>query len=295
MRRGLNGFCAVAPSAQLGRRHRLPSLCCLASPRAVVSRDGSSLSPAYHLLESVAEKANVSQDQVEKLHELGRIVLLANKTTNLTAVRTEDGIIARHLVDGLGLLPLLDIENPRTILDMGSGAGFPGLILAICRPWTLTLVESSGKKSKFHEQAIADLGLANVRTEWARAEELGQDIIHRESYDVCVARAVAQMPVLAELTLPLIRVGGALIAQKSVERSGQRPELQVAANALKKVGGSIENVEFSWTAEMVNSILPTESDSDDEDRQRAFVTVRKVKPSDSRYPRLSGTPKKNPL
>jgi 16S rRNA (guanine527-N7)-methyltransferase len=267
-------------------------LCCLAPPPPAASDTATA---GRRLLGAVAAKAGVTPAQVEQLQELGRIVLTANKTTNLTAVRTEEGLIARHLVDGLGLLPLLDGMRVRNIVDLGSGAGFPGLVLAICRPWSLTLVEASRKKSKFQEQAISELGLRNVEALWGRAEDIGHDVLHRESYDLCVARGVAKMPVLAELALPLVRVGGALVAQKSVERGDQRTELQAAANALAQLGGAIDGVEFSWTCDIIRSHLPAEADSEDADRRRAFVTVRKTRATDRVYPRTSGTPKKDPL
>lgn len=232
---------------------------------------------------------------MDKLEELGRIVLAGNKMTNLTAVRTENGLTARHLVDALGLLPLLDGENNRTIIDLGSGAGFPGLVLAICRPWSVTLVEASRKKSRFHERAIQELSLRNVASVWGRAEDIGHDATYRESFDVCVARAVAHMPVLSELALPLVRVGGMLVAQKSVERSGSRKELESASNALSKLGGTLERVEISWTGDLVRSHLPAEADDEDDELQKAFVVVRKSAATHRKYPRLAGTPKKSPL
>lgn len=270
-------------------------LCCLAPPHPLHAQNTNSRSASRELLRSVAEKAIVSEEKLDRLEELGRIVLAANKTTNLTAVRTEDGLISRHLVDALGLLPLLDTMSLRTIVDLGSGAGFPGLVLAICRPWSVTLVEASRKKSRFHNTAIQELSLPNVESVWGRAEELGHDPLFRESFDVCVARAVAQMPVLSELALPLVRVGGALVAQKSVEKSGHRREIQSASNAISKLGGKLENVELAWTGDYVRTHMPSEAESEDEELQRAFVVIRKSSTTTARYPRLAGTPKKNPL
>jgi 16S rRNA (guanine527-N7)-methyltransferase len=268
-------------------------ICCTFTP-SQASR-GASPGASQDLLSVVSLRANVSEANVAKLQELGKIVLAANKTTNLTAVRTEDGLIVRHLVDALGLLPLIDSMKVRTVVDLGSGAGFPGLVLAICRPWSLTLLEASRKKSRFHESAISELGLSNVESVWGRAEELGHDVRYRESFDVCVARAVAQMPVLAELALPLVRVGGALVAQKSVERGGRRQEIESASTAFAKLGGVLEDVEFTWTGDLVRAHVPSEADGAEDQLQRAFVTVRKSQPTSQRYPRLAGTPKKNPL
>lgn len=292
-RRRLQAFSLAAPLPfpHPSPTHHRPTCCLPPSPSP--SPPATASPRASSLLTAVATKLALTTTQLAQLHDLSRLVLHANKTTNLTAVRTIDGLIARHLVDGLGLVPLLDDAAPRTIVDIGSGAGFPGLVLAIARPWSLSLVEASRKKSRFHEAAVAELGLHNVTPVWGRAEELGQDVFHRESYDVCVARAVAPMAVLAELTLPLVRVGGRLVAQKSVEREGPKAELEAAENAVRKMGGKFAGVDEAWTTEMIHEFMPEEVVS--EDRLRAYVNVKKIRGTDQRYPRVSGTPKKNPL
>lgn len=293
----IQAFCCLGSIPRppvASRQQRLYA--CVAAPRSQVSGDLA----ADQLLNVVAKKANVSGLQVAQLYELGKLVLSANKTTNLTAVRSHDGLVARHLVDGLGLLPTLDALQSRTeklsLVDVGSGAGFPGLILALCRPaWQITLVDSVRKKCKFHEQAIGELGLQNAESLWGRAEDLGRDPLHREHFDVACARAVAHMPVLAELTLPLVRTGGALVAQKSIEKTEPYVELDAARRALEILGGCVETIEYSWTCDLVRSYMPLEADNVDDTRQRAFVTVRKHSKTANKYPREPGTPKKNPL
>jgi 16S rRNA (guanine527-N7)-methyltransferase len=281
------GFCS-APALRYPVRQRW--LACVAK---TTCRDGDK---GTVLLENVAARVGVNSAQLNQLRRLGGAILEANHHLNLTAVRTVDGMIARHLVDGLGLLPALEDMQPVNIIDIGSGAGLPGLVLAVCRPgWNITLVEAARKKTRFHEQTIADLGLGNVQAVWGRAEELGQDSSHRERYDCVCARAVAEMRVLAELTLPLIRVGGSLVAQKSIERNGPHLELRAADNAIDVLGGEWAAVDYAWTEKTIHEIFPEAADSSDVDRRRAIVTVRKVKSTNPRYPRTSGTPRKHPL
>lgn len=252
--------------------------------------------PYRALLRSVGEKACVNPSQIEKLEAFGDVLLAANRKMNLTALRTREDIIVRHLVDGLGLVPAVDLRKPSTVVDVGSGAGLPGLILAVCRPnLRVTLVEASKKKVAFQERAIGELGLSNARSIWARAEDLGQDKSHREQYDVACARAVAELRVLLELTLPLLRVGGVLLAQKSVENLKSTPELLDARKALNVLGGSAALTELAWTEEELSQHVQTVSDGDSRDRFRAVIAVNKIAPTPPKYPRRPGIPKKLPI
>jgi 16S rRNA (guanine527-N7)-methyltransferase len=281
------GFCCV-PALRFPVRRRW--LACVAKTTCLDGDKG------IVLLETVAARAGVNATQLNQLRRLGDTILEANHHLNLTAVRTVEGMIVRHLVDGLGLLPALEDMQPVNIVDIGSGAGLPGLVLAVCRPgWNITLVEAARKKTRFHQQAIADLGLCNVQAVWGRAEDLGHDSSHRERYDCVCARAVAEMRVLAELALPLIKVGGALVAQKSIERNGPHMELRAADNAIDVLGGQWAAVEYAWTEKAIQQFLPEAADALDGDRRRAIVTVRKVVSTSPIYPRTSGTPRKHPL
>jgi 16S rRNA (guanine527-N7)-methyltransferase len=296
-------FCCHAPVSLLAlplRRVRWRA-CASSPPPATAVTAATKAVPseaASVLLSRAVERAGVDAKHIAELQHLCSLVLEVNQTMNLTAVRTADGIIARHLVDGLGLLPALDTRKPRFIADVGTGAGFPGLVIAVCRPdWQVTLVEAALKKTRFHQTAIEALGLENVQTVWARAEEIGHELEHRESYDVVVARAVAEMRVLAELTLPLVRVGGCLMSQKSVQAEGPQIELNAARFAINALGGELGDVEYAWTEELLDELLPMQTaKSDPQDfRRRAIITVNKIESTDHEFPRVSGTPKKNPL
>jgi 16S rRNA (guanine527-N7)-methyltransferase len=174
-------------------------------------------------------------------------------------------------------LVLLDhLEDARTVVDVGSGGGLPGLPLKISRPeLELTLVEADQAKAAFLSQACARLDLAHTEVVAARAEEAGRDPRHRERYDLAVARAVASMPVLVELCLPLVRVGGRLLAQKT-----SRDEIEAASRAIGALGGSLR------------SIVPAPSGIRD---TGIVVIVDKVMPTPAIYPRRPGFPNRKPL
>jgi 16S rRNA (guanine527-N7)-methyltransferase len=282
----LPGFCCT-PAVRIPVRQRW-----FASVARSAPSDGKKGSV---LLEKVAKHVGIDAMQLGQLRLLGDIILKANENFNLTAVRTMDGMIARHLVDGLGLLPALDDLQPTNIIDIGSGAGLPGFVLAICRPsWSVTLLEAARKKSRFQEVAAAELGLRNIQAVWGRAEELGHDPSHRERYDCACARAVAEMRVLAELALPLVRIGGSMVAQKSLECDGPHQELRAADEAVEALGGTWATVEYAWTDKPIQELLP-EATGEPTDRRRAIITIHKVRPTSPRYPRAPGTPRKNPL
>jgi len=174
------------------------------------------------------------------------------------------------------LVLLEHLGDARTVVDVGSGGGLPGLPLKISRPaLELTLVEADQAKAAFLVQACAQLELAHTQVVAARAELAGHDPRHRERYDVAVARAVAPMPVLVELCLPLVRVGGRLLAQKT-----DREEIEAASRAIEAVGGSLR------------AIVPARSGI----RAAGIVViVDKVGPTPAAYPRRPGMPSRKPL
>jgi len=207
---------------------------------------------------------------------------------NLTAIKDSEGIQVKHFLDSLSLLKVLHLpkgDRLRTsdvglrTIDVGTGAGFPGLPLKIaCPDIQLTLVEATGKKAKFCEHVIAKLNLRGVKVVQARAEEIGHDPAHRERYDWAVARAVAEMPTLAEYLLPLVKRGGRVIAQKG---SGAPGETQTATGAVKRLGGELEQivpVELPGIAEI-----------------RYLVVFKKIAATPAAYPRRNGIPTKTPL
>jgi 16S rRNA (guanine527-N7)-methyltransferase len=208
-----------------------------------------------------------------------------NQRMNLTAIDDTEGILVRHFLDSLScVLAFRQPEAGRSaagarLIDIGAGAGFPGIPLKIvCPTIQLTLVEATAKKAGFLEHLQAQLELDGVTVINARAEELGQDPAHRERYDWAVARAVAEMSVLAEYLLPLVHVGGHCLAQKGEKAAA---EATAAESAINLLGGRLIKlvpVELRGLAET-----------------RFLVLVNKVAPTPAKYPRRPGMPSKRPI
>jgi 16S rRNA (guanine527-N7)-methyltransferase len=211
-----------------------------------------------------------------------------NRRVNLTRITNYEEVQTKHFLDSLSCLPVIRRAGDATagdkimgpqVIDVGSGAGFPGLALKIAMPeLRLTLLDATGKKTEFLRLLIERLELSDVTVVNARAEEAGQDQQHREQYDVALARALAGMSPLAELTLPLVRVGGLVIAQK-----GEDPvaEVDAAHTAIVTLGGQVREI----TPVVVPGLKGT----------RHLVILEKVSPSPSKYPRRPGMPVKRPL
>ncbi len=205
-----------------------------------------------------------------------------NRRFNLTAITDWEGVLVRHFLDSLSCLralPQVDLGRRARVVDVGTGAGFPGLPLKIvCPGMRLTLLEATGKKVAFLKHIVSVLGLREVEVIHGRAEQLGRDPAHREQYDWALARAVADMPTLAEYLLPLVRVGGAALAQKG---EGAAAEVHGAERAIATLGGR------------VRQLLPVELRGLAETRY--LVVVDKVAATPDKYPRRPGIPKKSPL
>ncbi len=202
-----------------------------------------------------------------------------NERFNLTAIRDVEGIRTKHFLDSLSCLLVLKDPQPTRMVDIGTGAGFPGIPLKILLPkLKLTLVESVGKKADFCRHMVQVLNLDAVDVLQARAEDLGIDRAHRERYDWVMARAVAGMPTLAEYLLPLARVGGAVLAQKG--ESGPA-EVQGAEHAFQLLGGR------------VRKLLKVNLPGIVEDRY--LIVIDKTAATPPAYPRRVGLPLKNPL
>ena len=202
-----------------------------------------------------------------------------NKKFNLTAIRDEEGVRTKHFLDSFSCALAWKKNPPGRMIDVGTGAGFPGLPLKILYPsMRLTLVESVGKKVNFCRHVVEKLGLEGVEVIQGRAEELGQDPIHREKYDWAVARAVANLPVLAEYLLPLVRVGGAMLAQKGETAAA---EAQSAEKALQVLGGSVR--------QLIAVTLPGVVE------EHCLIVIDKVAATPPQYPRKPGAPTKKPL
>ncbi len=202
-----------------------------------------------------------------------------NQKMNLTGLTSEPEIILKHFIDSLSCLRSNRLEGALRVIDLGTGAGFPGLPLCIARPQLeVVLMDATRKKIGFVEKVLEALALPNAYTLWGRAEDLGHQTAHREGYDRVVTRAVSTLSTLYELCLPLLRVGGYLIAQKGAEAQS---EVVASGTALEKLGGKL--VESVWFE------LPVIGDS------RCLVIVEKTSPTPTKYPRRPGMPEKNPL
>ena len=198
---------------------------------------------------------------------------------NLTAIRDIESIRTKHFLDSFSCVLAWKASPPNQVIDVGTGAGFPGIPLKILYPsLKLTLVESVGKKAMFCQHIVGVLGLEHVEVIQARAEELGQNPQHREKYDWAIARAVANLNVLSEYLIPLVRLGGAMLAQKG--ESGPA-EAQSAEEAMKLLGGKLKQ------------LIPVNLPSVAEDRY--LVVVEKVAATPPKYPRKPGIPMKQPL
>jgi len=217
--------------------------------------------------------------QVAALITFERELLEWNKKFNLTAIRTAEGIRTKHFLDSFSCVLAWKENPPKRLIDVGTGAGFPGIPLKILYPsMQLTLVESVGKKANFCRHAVETLKLEAVEVVAARAEEVGQMSAQRESYDWAVARAVADLPALVEYLLPLVQLGGCVLAQKG--QSGPA-EAHKAEKALKLLGGRMRK--------LIPVALPGVVE------ERYLVVVDKVAATPPQYPRQPGIPAKKPL
>jgi len=222
----------------------------------------------------------LSEAQLDAFERYSRELIVWNERVNLTRIVAPDEIAIKHFLDSLSVsLALPELRSPYSIIDVGSGAGFPGLPLKIAIPdIALTLLETTAKKTAFLEHGVGVLGLTGVTILTDRAEAVGRQPDQREHYDLAVARAVATLPVLVEYTLPLVKVGGRVILQK-----GQDPSLEIkeAATALQKLGGRVGDVR--------PVLIPGL------EAARHLVIIEKDRPTPEPYPRRPGLPAKKPL
>ena len=241
----------------------------------------------------------LDEKQLKQVRTFAATLLERNKHMNLTGALTVDEVLTRHVADSLALIPAIESalgeahassgsdaeeRNVRVkLLDVGSGAGFPGMALAIARPnWNVTLLDTLQKRTTFLADAAIECGVSNVTTLWSRAEDAGSvGSEHREAYDLVTARAVAELRVLCELCVPMVRVGGAFLAAKNSVNSA-REELAAAAAAVAVLGGA------PFRTEEVRSVGP-------DGRLRTAVVSRKATPTPEKYPRRAGMPNKRPL
>ena len=222
-------------------------------------------------------KINLSEKQQNQFYEYMKLLLEWNKKINLTAITDPEEIITKHFIDSLSIAPYINSND--TVLDIGTGAGFPGIPLKIALPQnSFTLLDSLNKRIDFLKIIIQELKLENIEAVHGRAEEFNKLTNKRESYDVVTSRAVAKLNVLLEYMLPFVKIGGRCICMKSSEIE---EELGNAEKAIEVLGGEIEKID---TITLENT-----------DIQRKIVVIKKVKETPKKYPRKAGTPTKKPL
>lgn len=221
----------------------------------------------------------LTAEQIGQFSVYHEMLLDWNTRMNLTALTAPEDVAVKHIIDSLTAYDAARFDGARTLIDVGTGAGLPGIPLAVYAPHlTVTLLDSLNKRVRFLTEVTAAMGLQNVRCIHARAEEAARTAEHRAAYDIAVSRAVARLPVLLEYTLPFVRVGGTLLALKGRAYAEEQKEARRAAEVLG--GGRI-------TARPVH--LPGLDDV------RAILTVTKERQTPAAYPRGGGAPARRPL
>lgn len=220
-----------------------------------------------------------SKEQKEQLITYYEMLVEKNKVMNLTAITDFEDVLDKHFLDSISLAQYVDLAKPVSVIDLGTGAGFPGMPLKIMFPYLkITLADSLNKRILFLDEVITKLGLRDIQTVHARAEDLAHAPEYREQYDYCVSRAVANLSSLSEYCLPFVQIGGSFISYKSGEIE---EELAAAKKAIFLLGGQFEQV------------IPFQLEGTD--LNRSFVVIKKEKKTAKTYPRKSGMPTKKPL
>lgn len=229
-------------------------------------------------LDKYMEDFGLSVKTSEELEKYKELLLEWNEKINITRITEEDEVYVKHFLDSLSLFKTKYLEGEKSLIDIGTGGGFPGLAVKIYnKNLDVTLLDSLNKRLIFLDEVIKELKLDKVSTIHGRAEELGRNSEFREKYDIATSRAVANLSTLLEYDLPFVKVGGYFISMKGPEYV---EEVKNAKNALKTLGGQIE--------EIVEIKLPM-------DITHYLIVIKKVKETPSKYPRGGGKPKNKPL
>ena len=228
---------------------------------------------------ALKEEISLSPKQLDQFELFYNMLIETNKSMNLTAITDEDEVIEKHFIDSLSCRRVMDMTKVKTCIDVGTGAGFPGIPLKIVYPEIqFVLVDSLNKRVGFLNEVKKALGLEGLEALHGRAEDYAKDAAYREKYDLCVSRAVANLATLSEYCLPYVKVGGMFIPYKSGEID---EEVKGSKKAVKVLGGEIEDV--------VKFELPGT------DIGRSFVKIHKVKNTAKKYPRKAGMPSREPI
>lgn len=218
--------------------------------------------------------------QIDQFYDYYELLIHWNSMVNLTAITQMEEVVTKHFVDSLSLKKIIvDIDQkPYKLIDVGTGAGFPGIPLKIVFPeLQITLLDSLNKRVKFLNEVIENLQLKEIISIHGRAEDLGRDNVSRETYDLCVSRAVANLATLSEYCMPFVKTGGYFVPYKSGKLE---EELENGRGAVKKLRGEIEDI--------VTFTLPNAD-------ERSLVKIRKTGVMSKKYPRKAGMPSKEPL
>lgn len=236
-------------------------------------------------LKEICEKINIdiSNKQLEQFNKYYEMLINKNKVMNLTAITEKEEVIVKHFIDSIALIPYLKdkdiLSDNLRIIDIGTGAGFPGIPLKIMLPeLSFVLLDSLNKRVGFLNEVIDELGLTDITAIHGRAEDIASDRNYRESFNLCVSRAVANLSTLSEYCLPFVKRDGYFISYKAGD---SEEEINKSKSAIKLLGGKINKVE--------EFILP------ESDANRVFVMIKKVDNTNKMYPRKAGIPSKKPL
>lgn len=222
---------------------------------------------------------SISEKQMDQFITYYEMLIEKNKVMNLTAIVEFEEVLEKHFLDSVSLIKVMDLNKELKVIDMGTGAGFPGIPLKIMFPnLKVTLADSLNKRILFLKDVIDELKLENCEAIHGRAEELAGNKDFREQYDLCVSRAVANLSTLSEYCLPFVKVGGNFVSYKS---GNIDDEVTGAKRAIFLLGGEVKQVEkFSISTQ---------------DLGRSFVVIQKKNSTSKKYPRKAGTPSRNPL
>ncbi|MGN0383959.1 MAG: 16S rRNA (guanine(527)-N(7))-methyltransferase RsmG [Eubacterium sp.] len=224
---------------------------------------------------------NIELNELQKsqFFQFYELLVEKNKVMNLTAITEYEDVVIKHFIDSLSIVKTININDYSTVIDVGTGAGFPAIPLKIAFPHLeIVCLDSLNKRVKFINETCNTIGLHNIKAIHGRAEDIARNIEYREKFDLCVSRAVANLSTLCEYCMPFVKIKGAFVCYKSADIEN---EINAAGNAIALLSGNIKS--------MQQFVLPCS------DVRRSFVVIEKTAPIANKYPRKAGTPSKEPL